>query len=68
MSTNAVGVAVGADDASLPDLRRVLVVDAAIALERLDTLDDLDLVRLIGEELLGLGHRHLGAHERLVRP
>ena len=67
MSTNDVGVAVHADHAALPHLCGVLVVDTTVSLGRLDALDDLDLVRLVGEQCLGLGHRHLGAHERLIR-
>ena len=58
-----VGVAICADDPALADLGGVLVV----GFRGLDALDDLDLVRLVGEELLGLGHRHLGTDERLVR-
>ena len=57
-----VGVAVGADHAALADLGGVF----RIGLGGLDALDDLDLVRLIGEQLLGLVHRHLGTHERLI--
>ena len=57
-----VRVSVGADHAALADLGGVF----RIGLGGLDALDDLDLVRLIGEQLLGLVHRHLGTHERLV--
>ncbi len=38
-----------------------------VGTRRLDALDDLDLVRLVGEQLLRLGHRVLGADEGLVR-
>ena len=51
------------DDPALADLGRVL----AVGFRSLDAFDDLDLVRLVGEELLGLGHRHLRTDERLVR-
>ena len=57
------GVAIGTDRATGAHLGGVVVV----GLRRFDPLDDLDLVRLISEELLGLVHRHLGAHERLIR-
>jgi hypothetical protein len=56
-------VAVGADDAALAHLCGVL----AVGFRGLDALDDLDLVRLVGEELLRLRHRHLRTNERLVR-
>ena len=59
-----VGVAVHADHAVGRHLGGVLVVDATGG--RLDLLDDLDLVGLVGEELLRVGHRHLRPRERLV--
>ena len=58
-----VGVAIGADHAAFTDFGGIVVVGFC----GLDALDDLDLVRLVGEEFLGLGHRHLRADERLIR-
>ncbi len=64
----AVGVSIGADHAALADFGGVVVVGCSGSLKRrLDAFDDLDLVGLVGEEFLGLVHRHLGADERLVR-
>ena len=59
-----VGVAIGADRVA-GDLAGVELVGGAAA-RGLDALDDLALVRLVGEQLQRLLGRHLGAHERLV--
>ena len=48
------------------DLAGVECVRRAGRGELLDALDDLALVRLVGEQLERLVGRHLGAHERLV--
>jgi hypothetical protein len=57
-----VGVAVDADRLTPADLAGVLVVGGAAG----DALDDLALVRLVGEQIQRIGRRHLVADERLI--